>query len=413
LDAQEKIVRGSLRLNEARLSKLLAAMQRMGRNPPPVMVTRREDALEMVRSAMLLASVFPEMREQALYLSEKLGQMAQVMGEHRKQSEQLKAETARLADARTRLDTLLTQKKENLHERQGELKQVRQAAAELARGVTDLNDLIGKIDKAVSDQAGIAEYDRELAASRGASEPVREAARGLATSTGQPPQISVAPASGPPQPLDGAPAPAPPPAVAAREPEVRTKAGDRMAEKAPDKGAEKGPGDRAAEQKLALLIPKPMKPTVPFDQMKGALALPAAGKRVVGFGERTELGATSKGIVLETRANARITSPSDGWIVYAGEFRSYGQLLIINGGGGYHVVLAGLTRIDVSVGQFVLAGEPVGAMGTSGPADQRPPSRSSSGKTQDAPPVLYIEFRKDGRPFDPSQWWAPEGSRKV
>ena len=164
-----------------------------------------------------------------------------------------------------------------------------------------------------------------------------------------------------------------------------------------------------------MLAPKPMKPTVPFDQMRGALALPASGKRVVGFGERTEVGATSKGIVLETRASAQITSPSDGWIVYAGEFRSYGQLLIINAGGGYHIVLAGLTRIDVSVGQFVLAGEPVGAMGASGPGPElrQAGRKAPDSKSQDALPVLYVEFRKDGRPFDPSPWWAPEGSKKI
>ena len=181
-----------------------------------------------------------------------------------------------------------------------------------------------------------------------------------------------------------------------------------------EKGNEKA-GERSSER-VAMMAPKPMKPTVPFDKMRGALAMPASGKRVVGYGERTEVGATSKGIVIETRASAQITSPSDGWIVYAGEFRSYGQLLIINAGGGYHIVLAGLTRIDVSVGQFVLAGEPVGAMGASGPGPESrrtTAGKSQDGKAQDALPVLYVEFRKDGRPFDSSPWWAPEGSKKI
>ena len=72
LEAQEKQVRGSLAQRHGSISALLAAMQRMGRNPPPVMVTRREDALTMVRSAMLLASAFPELRSQAVALSEQL-----------------------------------------------------------------------------------------------------------------------------------------------------------------------------------------------------------------------------------------------------------------------------------------------------------------------------------------------------
>ncbi len=403
LEAQEKLVRGSLEQNHGRIAKLLAAMQRMGRNPPPVMVTRREDALDMVRSAMLLASVFPEMREQALYLSDKLNQMAVVMAENRKQGEQLKGETTRLADARTRLDALMAQKKENINERQGELKQVRQAATELSRSVSDLNELITKLDKTVAEQTGLAEYDRELAASRGKPAPATE----IAANT-PPPSPPAPPLPPPAQPQAKTPDVAQAPA-AARDPEPRQKAGDRMAEKGNERGGER----------VAMLAPKPMKPTVPFDQMKGALALPASGKRVVGYGERTEVGATSKGIVIETRASAQITSPSDGWIVYAGEFRSYGQLLIINAGGGYHIVLAGLTRIDVSVGQFVLAGEPVGAMGASGPGpDARQSGRATASKTpdaksQDALPVLYVEFRKDGRPFDPSPWWAPEGSKKI
>jgi septal ring factor EnvC (AmiA/AmiB activator) len=90
-------------------------------------------------------------------------------------------------------------------------------------------------------------------------------------------------------------------------------------------------------------------------------------------------------------------------VVYAGEFRSYGQLLIINAGGGYHILLAGMSRIDVSLGQFVLAGEPIAAMGT--------PAVPGSGD-DNSRPVLYVEFRKDGRPIDPDPWWA-EASEKV
>ena len=114
-------------------------------------------------------------------------------------------------------------------------------------------------------------------------------------------------------------------------------------------------------------------------------------------------GSTLKGISLQTREEARITAPADGWVVYAGEFRSYGQLLIINAGGGYHVLLAGMSRIDVSLGQFVLAGEPIAVMGNAAPPSQGDDSSR---------PVLYVEFRKDGRPIDPDPWWA-EASEKV
>ena len=85
----------------------------------------------------------------------------------------------------------------------------------------------------------------------------------------------------------------------------------------------------------------------------------------------TRAGSTLKGISLQTRGEARITAPADGWVVYAGAFRSYGQLLIINAGGGYHILLAGMSRIDVGLGQFVLAGEPIAEMGNTAESASR------------------------------------------
>jgi murein hydrolase activator len=145
----------------------------------------------------------------------------------------------------------------------------------------------------------------------------------------------------------------------------------------------------------------PLEPAVPFYKARASLPLPAVGEQLIGFGERTQYGAPSQGLVIKTRHSARIVSPSDGWVVYAGEFRSYGQLLIINAGAGYHILLAGLTRIDVQLGQFVLTGEPVGSM----------PSPSWDGAGDNAP-VLYVEFRNKGKPIDPSPWWA-SGQQRV
>ena len=88
-------------------------------------------------------------------------------------------------------------------------------------------------------------------------------------------------------------------------------------------------------------------PAVPFADAKGLLPMPANGRVIRAFGEADGLGGTSQGLSLATRASAQVSSPSDGWVVYAGPFRSYGQLLIINAGDGYHVLLAGMERIDV------------------------------------------------------------------
>ena len=118
LEAQERQIRGSLEERHGSISSLLAAMQRMGRNPPPVMVTQREDALSMVRSAMLLAAAFPELRGEAAALSERLNALIGIMTSIRSEGEKLKAETTRLNDARLRLAGLQESKRQSLAERQ-------------------------------------------------------------------------------------------------------------------------------------------------------------------------------------------------------------------------------------------------------------------------------------------------------
>jgi len=88
---------------------------------------------------------------------------------------------------------------------------------------------------------------------------------------------------------------------------------------------------------------------------------------------------------LETAPGAQVVAPFEGRIVYAGNFRGYGELLIIEHGEGYHSLLSGLARIDSAMGQWVVSGEPVGVMG-----------RSDRGN-----PVLYVELRRNGHPINP------------
>jgi septal ring factor EnvC (AmiA/AmiB activator) len=147
-------------------------------------------------------------------------------------------------------------------------------------------------------------------------------------------------------------------------------------------------------------------PKVAFADAKGLLPLPVTGTEISGFGADDGLGGRTQGISLSTRDGAVVSSPSDGWVVYAGPFRSYGQLLIINAGGGYHVLLAGMERIDVQLGQFVLAGEPVAMM----PSRKLASTEANVAGTQ---PVLYIEFRKDGASIDPAPWWAASNVEKA
>ena len=113
----------------------------------------------------------------------------------------------------------------------------------------------------------------------------------------------------------------------------------------------------------ALKDPGRLAPAVAFVATRGQLLLPVNGVRTREFGAPDAIGGTEKGLSIATKAGAQVTSPCDGWVVYASPFRNYGQVLILDAGAGYHVVLAGMDRISVGVGQFVLTGEPVAIMG--------------------------------------------------
>lgn len=154
-------------------------------------------------------------------------------------------------------------------------------------------------------------------------------------------------------------------------------------------------------RRLALLN----RPQIAFTAKRGQTEFPAQGQRLREFGDRDGFGGHSKGLYIATRKLAQVTAPADGEIEFAGEFRSYGRLLILNVGEGYHVLLAGLGVITAEAGQTLRAGEPIGAMGEA-------PARGTliGDRLDDPRPILYIEFRKDGSAIDPSDWWI--GSRK-
>lgn len=164
------------------------------------------------------------------------------------------------------------------------------------------------------------------------------------------------------------------------------------------------------EAELAMLpVPETNRlvESAPFSALKRQVALPVTGRIKRRFGGDDGNGGVMLGDMVATQSGAIVTAPSDASVLYAGPFRSYGQLLILNAGDGYHVVLAGMNRISVALGQSVLAGEPVGAMG-----EARVASTSALPDANIAP-ELYIEFRKDGKPVDPTPWWADRVSGRT
>ena len=324
LDAQEATIRSSLEGRRSVIGEVLAALQRIGRRPPPALIASPEDALQAVRTAMVLGAVLPEMRDQVADLAKDLSGLLAVRKKIDEERDTLKKQLASLGDERTRMSALIDERQKQEAERETALAAERTRAADLAKQAGTLKDLIAKLEQGLDP----------------ATRAAREAARGE------------------PRPLS------------------------------------------------ALQDPGRMAPAVAFASLRGRVPVPVNGVKLKVFGDSDGTGGTEKGVSIASRAGAQVTAPADGWVVYAGPFRSYGQLLILNVGGGYHVLLAGMDRISVDLGQFVLTGEPVAVMGNG----SQVAAILATGSSQ---PVLYVELRKDGTPVDPGPWWASGEGEKV
>jgi septal ring factor EnvC (AmiA/AmiB activator) len=128
----------------------------------------------------------------------------------------------------------------------------------------------------------------------------------------------------------------------------------------------------------------------------GRLTAPVGGAVSRGWGQPGDAGPTN-GVTYAAAPGARVVSPCTGRVVFASPFRSYGLLLIVDCGAGWHAVLAGMARLDAEPGQTVREGEPVGVMAAWSPA--------AGGR----PPGLYLELRKAGRPVDPTPLLRAKG----
>ncbi len=116
--------------------------------------------------------------------------------------------------------------------------------------------------------------------------------------------------------------------------------------------------------------------------------LPAEGRILQRFGNHNVSSASSRGLLIATREGAQIVAPGAGEIVFTGPFMDYGRMVIIRHEEGLHTLLAGFERIDVTPGDRVEPGEPIGRMGAKNTGNR-----------------LYLELRKDGHPVDPAPWF--------
>lgn len=155
--------------------------------------------------------------------------------------------------------------------------------------------------------------------------------------------------------------------------------------------------EAAAEARLAATrSPSGATALASAAQPHGQLTTPVAGTVVRAWGDATA-GGPSNGISYRAAPDARVVAVCNGRVAFAAPFRSYGLLLILDCGGGYHTVLAGFERLDVRVGQTVASGEPVGVMPGWDPA--------SAGDR----PTLYVELWREGKPVNPAPWLRASG----
>jgi septal ring factor EnvC (AmiA/AmiB activator) len=324
LDAREQAIRSSLDSRRTEIVEVLAALQRAGRRTPPALLVRPEDALQSLRTAMLLGSVVPDLRTRATGLASDLSELIALRKTIATERDRLAGDRDNLKVDQTRLAALVDERQRQQGAIEKDMEAEAARAIALARQADSLQGLIAKMEQDVKAAAKAA-----LAASQS------------------------------------------------------------------------GRSDSALFKN-----PNRTSPAIAFASAKGLFRFPVNGAKIREFGGSDGAGGIEKGISLATRPGAQVTTPCDGWVVYAGPFRSYGQLLILNAGGGYHVLIAGMERISVNIGQFVLTGEPVAIMGSTSQV-------ASILATNASQPVLYVEFRKDGTPIDSGPWWAASEGEKV
>ncbi len=337
---REAGVRASLHDRRGLLAEVLAALQRMGRNPPPALLVTPDDALSSVRSAILLGAVVPGIRKETDGLIDDLSALMDIKSDiDREHTELTDAMQLRLEEEK-RSELLIAENEALATTNNRTLAAERRRAEELAARASSLGGLIGSLEQeigSVRDAAALAKAQEEQR--RNQSDAEREKARALARDS------------------------------------------------VPDK-------NRIA-------------PAYEFQELQAKLDYPVAGDVLRRFGDADGTGHDSQGMTLATNAGALVTAPSDGWIVFAGTFRSYGRMIILNAGEGYHLVLSGMDKVNVREGQFVVAGEPLAVMG-----EKRVASVNALTLETDKP-TLYIEFRKNGKPGDSQPWWSAKYSGKA
>jgi septal ring factor EnvC (AmiA/AmiB activator) len=347
LSAREETKAADLDQKRAQLSATLIALERLSLRPPQVAFLSDRTPVDEARAATLMAAATRALDARATQLQSDLTEVQELREVAAARQEELAASVDRLAQENQKLASLLKEKAKLQEATLAQSEERKKRQAQLADQADSLKELLERLEAARAEEEA-----RQQAADAEAAK--KEAARQEAERQ-----------------------------AAEQEAAEQQQAAEQPAET----GEQVAQVQRTAPPAIRL---QPAPADLPaFPKQVGGLLQPARGEIAAKFGQKTDAFGEGKGLVIATRSGAQVVTPFDGQIVFEGPFRSYGQILIIEHRGGYHTVLAGLAHVDVVVGQWLKAGEPVGAM-----ID-----------TAQGHPQLYVELRRSGQPFDPAPWF--------
>ncbi|MBC05073.1 MAG: peptidase M23 [Thalassospira sp.] len=348
LESREKIAATSLEDKAGQYARILMALQRLSTTPPEAVIALPTSPQDTLRSAVLLKAALPGVEQHARDLRKELGEIATLREDIRERRSDLASATEELQQERASLASLLNEKRRLRAQTEAEAEEAAKAVSALADEAKSLGELLRNLQNRAEGLPNPRMRPEVRVAARTEPDADTLGATTIARNTPPPP------------------------------PESKTDTGNSSS----------GDAD-TSEEEFAV--------GSSITLAQGNLRMPASGKVVTLFGEKSRGpdGLTvnrSKGIEISTRANAQVVSPFDGKVVFAGPFRGYGRLLIIEHGEGYHSLIAGFDRLDSVVGQYLLAGEPVGIMG-------------------ETSPKLYLEMRQDGEAINPLPWLASKNGK--
>ncbi len=308
------------------LIKTLSALQNLALKPTEALFVQPLTPVEIIRSAMLLREAVPYLQENAARIREDLEKIENQKNLVEKQVARIIRQKKILENEHEQMKALVQRKSKIRNAVEIKSVKAKKKVERLASQANDLRDLLNKLEKQRQEKLRRQEEERRRLAELKAAEARRAAEETKKLEEKQRADLIKF------------------------KPEVINEVGEN------------------------------------FVKAKGHLLRPARGPVVTAYGEQMSKGVTSKGIIIKTRSQAQVISPYDGTVIFAGPFRGYGNLIIIEHGQGYLSLLAGLEEVDCELGQMLLAGEPVGQMPESG--DTR----------------LYVELRKDNHPINPLTW---------